>query len=206
MYQTFIKRLIDFICAACALFVLAPLLGAIALLVRQKLGPPVIFAQIRPGLHGRPFTLYKFRTMTDARDASGNLLPNSQRLPRFCRILRSTSLDELPELFNVLMGDMSIVGPRPLLMDYLPLYSLEQARRHDVRSGITGLAQVKGRNDLEFEDRFRLDVAYVDNLCLALDIKIIILTLAKVIKRESVVVDERALRRRFEETNQAIDH
>ncbi|HHE74403.1 MAG TPA: sugar transferase, partial [Desulfobacteraceae bacterium] len=166
----------------------------------------VLFRQVRPGLGGRPFTIYKFRTMTDARGSDGKLLPNEERLPRFGRILRSTSLDELPELFNVLKGDMSIVGPRPLLMDYLPLYTPEQARRHDVRGGITGLAQVEGRNDLEFTDRFRLDVYYVDNMSLSLDIRIIIRTLAKVLKRESIVVDERALRHRFEESHQTVSH
>ena len=171
----------------------------IAILVRSRLGSPVLFRQVRPGLGGRPFTIYKFRTMIELRDEQGKLLPNEARLPRFGRILRSTSLDELPELFNVLKGDMSIVGPRPLLMDYLPLYSPEQSRRHDVRAGVTGLAQIKGRNELEFEDRFRFDVFYVDHMCLALDIKILIATLAKVIKRESIAMEERALRRRFEE-------
>jgi len=200
------KRLFDLALTLPGLVVLSPLLAFIALMVRAKLGSPVLFRQVRPGMGGRPFTIYKFRTMTDARGSDGKLLPNEERLPRFGRILRSTSLDELPELFNVLKGDMSIVGPRPLLMDYLPLYTPEQARRHDVRGGITGLAQVEGRNDLEFTDRFRLDVYYVDNMSLSLDIRIIIRTLAKVLKRESIVVDERALRRRFEESHQTVSH
>jgi lipopolysaccharide/colanic/teichoic acid biosynthesis glycosyltransferase len=202
-YPKYGKRLFDLALALPAMVVLSPLLACIALLVRVKLGSPVLFRQVRPGLGGRPFVIYKFRTMTDVRGADGELLPNEQRLPRFGRTLRSTSFDELPELFNVLKGDMSIVGPRPLLMDYLPLYTPEQARRHEVRGGITGLAQVEGRNDFEFADRFRLDILYVDNLSLRFDIKIIIRTISKVIKKESIVVDERALRRRFEESNSA---
>lgn len=198
-YAAYGKRLLDLAVALSVIVILSPLMLCIAILVRSRLGSPVLFRQVRPGLGGRPFTIYKFRTMIELRDEQGKLLPNEARLPRFGRILRSTSLDELPELFNVLKGDMSIVGPRPLLMDYLPLYSPEQSRRHDVRAGVTGLAQIKGRNELEFEDRFRFDVFYVDHMCLALDIKILIATLAKVIKRESIAMEERALRRRFEE-------
>ncbi|WP_051564562.1 sugar transferase [Desulfovermiculus halophilus] len=201
-YARYGKRLFDLVLTIPGLILISPILAVVALLVRIKLGSPVLFRQQRPGLNGEPFTIYKFRTMTDERDAEGNLLPNEQRLPRLGRILRTTSLDELPELFNVLKGEMSIVGPRPLLMDYLPLYTLEQARRHEVRGGITGLAQVEGRNALEFDDRFRLDVYYVDRMSLQLDINIIIKTLAKIVKQENIVVDERALRRQFESTNQ----
>ncbi|MBN2003060.1 MAG: sugar transferase [Anaerolineae bacterium] len=169
-----------------ALFLLAPLLVLLALLVRLKLGAPVIFRQQRPGLHGKPFTLYKFRTMTDARDAEGNLFPDAVRLTPFGRFLRSASLDELPELFNVLKGEMSLVGPRPLLMEYLPLYSEEQMRRHEARPGITGWAQINGRNALTWEDKFKLDVWYVDHRSLWLDIRIIALTVWKILKREGI--------------------
>ena len=159
---------------------------ALALLVRLKLGAPVLFRQQRPGLHGKPFTLYKFRTMIGARDADGNLLPDAERLTSFGRFLRSSSLDELPELFNVLKGEMSLVGPRPLLMEYLPLYSEEQMRRHEARPGITGWAQINGRNALTWEDKFKLDVWYVDHRSLWLDIRIIVLTIWKILKREGI--------------------
>lgn len=180
------KRLFDLVVTVLAAPVWLPVLGVVALLVRQKLGSPVLFTQTRPGLGGRPFTLYKFRTMTDARDAAGNLLPDAERLPPFGRFLRSTSLDELPELWNVLRGDMSLVGPRPLLMQYLGRYTPRQARRHEVRPGITGLAQVSGRNALSWDDRFELDVWYVENHTLALDLKILWQTVAKVFKREGI--------------------
>ena len=185
-HSHFGKRLFDLFLSVPALVVLSPVFGAIALLVRQKLGSPVLFRQQRPGLHGKPFTIYKFRTMTDARDVQSNLLPDAERLPAFGRFLRSTSLDELPELWNVLKGDMSLVGPRPLLMQYLDRYTPEQMRRHEVRPGITGWAQVNGRNAITWEEKFQYDVWYVDNLSLFLDIKIIALTLQKIIKREGI--------------------
>ena len=163
-----------------------PVLGAIALLVRVKLGSPVLFRQTRPGLHGKPFTMYKFRTMTDARDAEGNLLPDEERLPPFGKLLRSTSLDELPELINVLKGEMSLVGPRPLLMEYLERYSPEQARRHEVRPGVTGWAQVNGRNAISWEERFRMDVWYVDHAGILLDLKILWKTVIAVVKRDGI--------------------
>ena len=181
-----IKRAIDTILALAALISLSPLLLMLALLVRVQLGAPVFFRQQRPGLHAQPFTLLKFRTMTDQRDAAGRLLPDAQRLTRLGRTLRSTSLDELPELLNVLRGDMSLVGPRPLLMEYLSRYNAQQARRHEVRPGITGWAQVNGRNTLSWEDKFALDVWYVDHVSLALDIKILALTVWKVLRREGI--------------------
>ena len=192
------KRFFDIVVSILALLVLSPVLAILAFQVRHKLGRPVVFRQTRPGLHERPFAILKFRTMTDDRDADGSLLPDSDRLPPFGRFLRSTSLDELPELWNVLKGDMSLVGPRPLLMEYLELYSDEQARRHEVRPGITGWAQVNGRNALTWEDKFSLDVWYVDNHSLWLDLKILILTIAKVFKREGVSQDGHATMERFE--------
>ena len=194
--------MLDLTFALPSLIVLFPLMVCIGVLVRAKLGTPVLYKQLRPGMGGRPFTIYKFRTMSDERGQNGKLLLNQQRLSKFGRKLRSTSLDELPELFNVFKGDMSIVGPRPLLMDYLNLYSAQQARRHEVRGGITGLAQIAGRNDLEFEDRFSLDVYYIDNISLISDIRIIFNTFIKVARRESIIVDERELRRRFEKNSQ----
>ncbi|HXG09746.1 MAG TPA: sugar transferase [Gemmataceae bacterium] len=181
-----VKRVLDVTVALVALAALAPVLALIALAVRWRLGAPVLFRQQRPGLHGRPFTLLKFRTMTDARDAQGNLLPDAERLTRFGRFLRALSLDELPELINVLRGDMSLVGPRPLLMEYLDRYTPEQARRHAVRPGITGWAQVNGRNRLSWEEKFALDVWYVDHWSLGLDLKILALTLIKSITGEGV--------------------
>jgi len=180
------KRAFDLILTVPALFVLFPLLAVLGLLVRVKLGAPVLFRQQRPGLGGWPFWLLKFRTMTDARGADGVLLPDAERLTRFGRFLRATSLDELPELFNVLKGDMSLVGPRPLLMQYLERYTPEQARRHEVRPGITGWAQVNGRNAITWEEKFKLDVWYVDNWSLWLDIKIIAMTIWKILKREGI--------------------
>lgn len=180
------KRLFDIVLTAPALILLLPILLIISLFARIKHGSPVLFRQQRPGLHGKPFTLYKFRTMTNARDADGNLLPDADRLTNFGRFLRRTSLDELPELINVLKGDMSLVGPRPLLMQYLDRYTPEQARRHEVRPGITGWAQINGRNAVSWEEKFRLDVWYVDNVSLWLDLKILILTVWKVLRREGI--------------------
>lgn len=180
------KRFLDFIFSFSLLLVfLLPLL-VLVLLIRYNLGSPFFFRQTRPGLHGRPFEMVKFRTMTDERDADGNLLPDAERLTKFGKFLRSTSLDELPELWNVLKGDMSLVGPRPLLMEYLPLYTKEQARRHEVRPGITGWAQVNGRNAISWEEKFALDVWYVENQSLWLDIKILWLTVKKVLVREGI--------------------
>lgn len=186
MYKHFFKRLIDFILSLIALIVLSPILLIVALLVRTKLGSPVIFKQERPGLNEKIFTLYKFRTMTDAKDEQGNLLSDEIRLTKFGKLLRSTSLDELPELFNILKGDMAIVGPRPLLVRYLPLYNEHQKHRHDVRPGFTGWAQCNGRNAISWEEKFDLDVYYTKNLTLFMDIKIIIKTIKVVLFREGI--------------------
>jgi len=180
------KRILDLTITIPALILLSPLMGLIAGLVYFKFGPPVLFRQQRPGLHGKPFILYKFRTMTDDRDAQGNLLPDDQRFTGLGRLLRSISLDELPELFNVLRGDMSLSGPRPLLMQYLERYTSDQARRHEVKPGITGWAQVNGRNALTWEEKFKLDVWYVDHQSFWLDLRIILLTLWKILKREGI--------------------
>ncbi len=180
------KRLFDFISAAIGLLILSLPLAILALQVRRKLGSPVLFTQVRPGLHGDPFKMVKFRTMTSDRDHDGQLLPDVQRLTAFGRWLRATSLDELPELWNVLKGEMSLVGPRPLLMQYLPLYSPEQARRHEVRPGVTGWAQINGRNAISWEDKFKLDVWYVDNQSLWLDITILWQTVKKVVLRDGI--------------------
>ena len=180
------KRLFDFVVALMALLLLALPLLALVWLIRVKLGSPVLFRQVRPGLHGQPFTMVKFRTMTDERGPDGALLPDSQRLTPFGRFLRASSLDELPELWNVLRGDMSLVGPRPLLMEYLPLYSPEQARRHEVCPGITGWAQVNGRNAISWADKFALDVWYADHRSLWLDVRILWLTVRKVLVRDGI--------------------
>jgi lipopolysaccharide/colanic/teichoic acid biosynthesis glycosyltransferase len=190
--QQAIKRGLDIVVAGTALVVLSPLMGVIAFLVWRKLGTPVLFRQTRPGIRGKPFVMYKFRTMTDARDAQGNLLPDHQRLTPFGRWLRATSLDELPELMNVLKGDMSLVGPRPLLMEYLERYTAEQARRHEVKPGITGWAQIHGRNALSWEEKFRLDVWYVDHWSVWLDLKILWRTLWIVMKREGISAEGHA--------------
>jgi lipopolysaccharide/colanic/teichoic acid biosynthesis glycosyltransferase len=192
-----IKRLIDFVVAALALLLLSPVLLVVALLVRVKLGSPVLFSQVRPGLLGTPFRMVKFRSMIDARDAAGRLLPDADRLPRFGRFLRASSLDELPELWNVLTGAMSLVGPRPLLMEYLPLYSPEQARRHEVRPGITGWAQVNGRNALSWDDKFRLDVWYVDHASLALDLRIVGMTIARLVRPQGISAPNSATAEKF---------
>jgi lipopolysaccharide/colanic/teichoic acid biosynthesis glycosyltransferase len=181
-----IKRVVDIVGASVGIILFAPVMLVVALLVLLTMGRPVLFRQQRPGLRGKPFTLYKFRTMRDARTPSGELLPDELRLTTFGKWLRSTSLDELPELFNVFKGEMSLVGPRPLLMEYLPRYSPEQARRHEVKPGITGWAQVNGRNALSWEEKFRMDVWYVDNWNLWLDMKILLLTIWKVLKREGI--------------------
>lgn len=184
------KRFFDFVIAAILIIVFLPVFIIVATLVHIKLGSPILFTQSRPGLEGKVFKMYKFRTMLDSRDEMGILLSNQARLTRFGTILRSTSLDELPGLINVLKGDMSLVGPRPLLVEYLPLYSKEQARRHEVRPGITGWAQVNGRNAISWEDKFKLDVWYVDNQSLWLDIKVLFLTVKKVFIREGINASE----------------
>ena len=186
MYRKYFKRPLDFIMALVGLIVLSPVLLVIAILVRVKLGSPVIFKQPRPGLNEKIFTLFKFRTMTDARDENGELLPDEVRLTSFGKWLRSTSLDELPELWNILKGDMSFVGPRPLLVDYLSLYNEEQKRRHEVRPGLTGLAQVNGRNAISWEEKFAYDVDYVDSVTFANDIRILGLTIKRVIERDGI--------------------
>lgn len=186
MLSSLIKRLMDFVGAVFGLLILSPVMLIIALLIRVNMGSPVLFRQERPGLQGKPFVLYKFRTMRDAFGDGDRPLPDELRLTPLGRLLRSTSLDELPELFNVLKGEMSLVGPRPLLMEYLERYTPEQARRHEVKPGITGWAQVNGRNALSWEEKFELDVWYVDNRSLWLDLKIILLTIWKVLKREGI--------------------
>lgn len=185
-YERYMKRPLDMICAAMALLFLSPVLGITALLVRIKLGSPVLFTQERPGLNGKIFKLYKFRTMTAQRDENGSLLPDEMRLTNFGKKLRSTSLDELPELFNILKGDMSIIGPRPLLSEYLPLYNEKQRHRHDVRPGLTGLAQVKGRNALSWEEKFHWDTEYAKNISFRMDLKILFLTVWIVLKRKGI--------------------
>ena len=181
-----LKRLFDFLMALFGLVALSPVLAILAWQIRKKLGSPVLFRQTRPGLHGKPFQMVKFRTMRDAIGPDGQPLPDAERMTPFGSFLRSASLDELPELWNVLKGDMSLVGPRPLLMEYLPLYSPEQARRHEVRPGVTGWAQINGRNALSWEEKFRLDVWYVDNRSFWLDLKILALTVKKVFVREGI--------------------
>lgn len=192
------KRVCDVLASAIGLLILAVPLALLAWHVRRKLGSPVLFTQVRPGLYGKPFRMVKFRTMTDERDARGVLLPDAQRLTPFGRFLRASSLDELPELWNVLRGEMSLVGPRPLLIEYLPLYSPEQARRHEVRPGITGWAQVNGRNAISWADKFALDVWYVDHHSLWLDLRILWLTVRKVLVRDGISAAGEATMPRFE--------
>lgn len=184
-----IKRIFDFLVALTALLMLLPIIFIVAVLIRFKLGSPILFTQNRPGLNGKVFKMMKFRSMLDAKDKQGKLLPDDQRMTKFGIFLRSTSLDELPGLLNVLKGDMSLVGPRPLLVQYLPLYNTQQARRHNVRPGITGWAQVNGRNAISWEDKFKLDVWYVDNQSFWLDFKILLLTVKKVFVREGISAD-----------------
>jgi undecaprenyl phosphate N,N'-diacetylbacillosamine 1-phosphate transferase len=186
LYRRYIKREIDIILSLAAIIILCPVLIVIAVLVRIILGSPILFKQKRPGLNAKIFTLYKFRTMIDKKDKDGKPLPDSERLTKFGKLLRSTSLDELPELFNILKGDMSIVGPRPLLIQYLPLYNTFQRRRHEVRPGLSGLAQVNGRNAISWEDRFNLDIMYIDKISFIEDCKIIFLTIKKVFDREGI--------------------
>ena len=181
-----IKRIFDIFASVIGLLLLAPIIAVVSFKIRSKLGSPILFRQIRPGVDGQPFVMIKFRTMKDALDAKGNPLPDSERMTPFGQFLRSTSLDELPELWNVLKGDMSLVGPRPLLMEYLPLYSKKQYRRHEVRPGVTGWAQINGRNAISWEDKFKLDVWYVDNRSFWLDVKILFLTVKKVLARDGV--------------------
>ncbi len=186
MYRKYLKKPMDFVLALLGLIVLSPILLITGILVMIKLGSPIIFKQERPGLNEKIFVMYKFRSMTDERDEDGKLLPDSVRLTRFGRMLRSTSLDELPELWNILRGEMSIVGPRPLLVEYLPLYNEHQKRRHEVRPGLSGLAQVSGRNTISWEDKFDLDVEYIDNISFVGDLKIIFLTAKKVVVKEGI--------------------
>jgi Sugar transferases involved in lipopolysaccharide synthesis len=194
-----LKRVFDVVVSAIALVALAPVMGLIALAVWRMMGRPVLFRHVRPGLHGKPFVMYKFRTMRDLRDAAGELPPDETRLTPFGRWLRATSLDELPELLNVLRGEMSLVGPRPLLMEYLERYTPEQARRHEVKPGITGWAQIHGRNNLSWDERFKLDVWYVDNWSLWLDVKILWRTLWMVLRREGISAQGHATMPRFGE-------
>lgn len=192
-----LKRLLDIIIASIALILLSPLYALVVYKVKKNLGSPVLFRQVRPGLHGKPFEMIKFRTMKDAVDEQGNPLPDSERLTPFGQMLRSTSLDEMPELWNVIKGDMSIVGPRPLLMEYLPLYSPEQAKRHDVRPGMTGHAQVNGRNAISWEEKFKLDTWYVENQSVWLDFKIMLKTVHKVIAKDDISAEGEATMTKF---------
>lgn len=192
-----LKRTFDIVASASALVVLSPVLAITAYKVKKELGSPVLFRQTRPGLHGRPFEMIKFRTMKDATDKEGNVLPDSERLTEFGKKLRASSLDELPELWNVLKGDMSLVGPRPLLIEYLPLYNAEQAKRHNVRPGVTGYAQVNGRNSLSWEDKFKLDTWYVEHQSFLLDMKILLKTVKKVIIKDGISAEGEATMTKF---------
>lgn len=211
LYEKYIKRILDFLLAFCALIVLSPVLLIVAILVRMKLGSPIIFKQERPGKidsstgKEKIFTLCKFRTMTDAKDANGNLLPDEIRLTKFGKWLRSTSLDELPELWNIVKGDMSIVGPRPLLVKYLPLYNEEQRRRHEVRPGFTGYAQVNGRNTITWEDKFAKDVWYVDHITFRQDVEIIWKTVMVVLKRDGISSETSVTMEEFKGTKREVD-
>lgn len=196
-----LKRLLDIIIASIALVLLSPLYAFVAYKVKKNLGSPVLFRQVRPGLNGKPFEMIKFRTMKDAMDAQGNPLPDSERLTPFGKMLRSTSLDEMPELWNVIKGDMSVVGPRPLLMEYLPLYNEEQAKRHNVRPGMTGHAQVNGRNAIGWEEKFKLDTWYVENQSTVLDFKIMLKTVQKVIAKDDISAEGEVTMTRFTGSN-----
>ncbi|MFN6430350.1 sugar transferase [Eubacterium callanderi] len=186
IYQKYVKRILDITLSGAAIIVLSPVMGVTAILVKKKLGSPVIFKQKRPGKGEKIFTMYKFRTMTDERDEKGELLPDSIRLTKFGKMLRSTSLDELPELFNIFKGDMSIIGPRPLLVQYLPLYNEKQKRRHEVRPGLSGLAQINGRNAITWEEKFNYDVEYVEKVSFILDIRIVLKTIIKALRQEDI--------------------
>ena len=192
-----LKRLLDMIIASIALILLSPLYAFVAYKVKKNLGSPVLFRQVRPGLHGKPFEMIKFRSMKDALDAQGNPLPDSERLTPFGKMLRSSSLDEMPELWNVIKGDMSIVGPRPLLIEYLPLYNTEQAKRHNVRPGMTGHAQVNGRNAIGWEEKFKLDTWYVENQSTLLDFKIMFKTVHKVLAKDDISAEGEATMTKF---------
>ncbi|GAA6259027.1 sugar transferase [Mediterraneibacter gnavus] len=205
VYEKYIKRPQDMLCALLALIVLSPILLITAFLVRVKLGSPVIFKQERPGLNEKIFTLYKFRTMTDERDSEGNFLPDEVRLTKFGKLLRSTSLDELPELLNILFGDIAVIGPRPLLVEYLPRYNEEQRRRHEVRPGLSGLAQVNGRNAISWEDKFKYDVQYVDHVTFIGDWKIILQTVLNVIKRDGINSETAATMEVFMGTEEKVE-
>lgn len=197
MYRKYIKRVLDFTLSLIALIILSPIYLVLAILVRIKLGSPIIFKQERPGLNEKIFTLYKFRTMTDEKDENGKLLPDEVRLTKFGKFLRSTSLDELPELINIIKGDMSIVGPRPLLVEYLPLYNEKQRCRHNVRPGLTGYAQINGRNSISWEEKFNDDLMYIENITFMEDLKIILKTALKVIKREGISQEGNATMEKF---------
>lgn len=201
-----LKRLLDIVIASIALILLSPLYAFVAYKVKKNLGSPVLFRQVRPGLNGKPFEMIKFRTMKDAADEQGNPLPDGERLTPFGKMLRSSSLDEMPELWNVIKGDMSVVGPRPLLMEYLPLYNEEQAKRHNVRPGMTGHAQVNGRNAIGWEEKFKLDTWYVENQSTVLDFKIMLKTVQKVIAKEDISAEGEATMTKFTGTKQDQHH
>ena len=207
MYARYVKRLLDFILSFLAIIILSPVMLIIYILVRIKLGKPAIFKQQRPGKNEKIFILYKFRTMTDKKDENGNLLPDSERLTKFGKVLRSTSLDELPELVNIIKGDMSIVGPRPLLVEYLPLYSREQKHTHDVRPGLTGLAQINGRNRLSWVEKFKDDITYINSITFINDLKIFFNTIIKVFRREGIAQEGSATMDKFKGTvKQGVKH
>ena len=201
-----LKRLLDILIASTALLLLSPLYLLVAYKVKKNLGSPVLFRQVRPGLHGKPFEMIKFRTMRDAVDAQGNSLPDSERLTPFGKMLRATSLDEMPELWNVIKGDMSVVGPRPLLMEYLPLYSPEQAKRHNVRPGMTGHAQVNGRNAIGWDEKFKLETWYVDNQSTLLDFKIMFQTVHKVLAKDDISAEGEATMTKFTGSHSEQNH
>lgn len=200
MYKNYIKRMLDFLLSLIALFILAIPLLIVALLIRIKLGSPIFFRQPRPGKNGKIFKIFKFRTMNNAKDKNGNLLPDNLRLTKFGKFIRSTSIDELPELINILKGDMSIVGPRPLLVEYLALYNEEQKHRHDVKPGLTGLAQVNGRNSITWEEKFKYDIEYVNNVSFINDCKIIFKTIQKVVQRDGINASETVTMEKFRGT------
>ncbi len=203
MYRLFVKRLLDIVISGAALLILSPVYLILAILIRMKLGSPVIFHQERPGKDEKIFTLCKFRTMTDERDEDGNLLPDNKRLTKFGKILRATSLDELPELWNIFKGDMSLIGPRPLLVSYLPYYTEEEKLRHSVRPGLTGLAQVSGRNYLDWDNRLKKDIEYVKNLSFAMDLKVIFMTIKVIFVKENVAEDTNFVEGNFAEIRKA---